>query len=107
MSPFRALILLPAFLLGGCCMRPWDAQPMDTVPDEQCRVGPATHGYDLYSWECVDGEHVVVVFYSSEMTCGQPWKETAPCGELTETEAGFVDEMGENCELPPDSLIWE
>jgi hypothetical protein len=50
---------------------------MDTVPDEQCRVGPATHGYDLYSWECVDGEHVI------------------------------VDEMGENCELPPDSLIWE
>jgi hypothetical protein len=61
---YRSLVhtLLPAFLLAGCCSKPWVAQPMDSAPDEQCRVGASTHGYDLYSWECVDGEHVVVVF---------------------------------------------
>lgn len=47
MSRIHALAVLPAFLLGACCSRPWDAQPMDTVPDEQCRVGATTSGYDI------------------------------------------------------------
>lgn len=80
---------------------------MDTVPDEQCRVGASVSGYDLYIWDCVDNEHVVVSFYSSEMSCSVPEKETTACGELTELETTYAEELGENCQSPPDSLVWE
>ncbi len=94
-------------LFAACCPRPWDAQPMDEAPDQQCRVGPATHGYDIYTWDCVEGEHVVVSFYSSEMMCAMPEKESVACGELTSLEKEYAEELGEDCQAPPDSLYWE
>jgi hypothetical protein len=113
-DPVRCSLLFPIFVLvlSACCPRPWDAQPMEAPPDEQCRVGESTHGYDLYLWDCVendDGEpvHVVVSFYSSEMSCDYPEKTEVPCGETTELEDEFADQLGENCVLPPESLRWE
>ncbi len=100
---------IPFFLvfLAGCCPRPWDAHPMDTPPDQQCRVGPATHGYDIYTWDCVDGEHVVVSFYSAEMSCSPPEKESVPCGETTALEEEWAEGLGVGCEPPPEQLRWE
>ncbi len=80
---------------------------MDTTPDSQCRVGASTHGYDLYIWDCVDDEHVVISFYSAEMTCSTPEKETTACGELTELETQYAEQLGDNCESPPSQLVWE
>ena len=98
---------LLCLFLAACCAKPWDAQPMDSAPDEQCRVGESTHGYDLYIWDCVADEHVVVSFYSAEMSCNPPEKTSVACGELTDLETEFADQLGENCESPPSSLIWE
>lgn len=92
--------------LSACCAKPWTAYPMDTPPDAQCRVGAATHGYDLYVWDCVDGEHVVLGYYSAEMSCEDAQRQTAACGELTEWEVTYADQLGENCEAPPASMGW-
>jgi hypothetical protein len=107
MLRFAILPVLAFAFTTGCCTKPWDAQPMGTAPDAQCRVGQSTHGYDLYVWDCVDDEHVVVSFYSAEMSCAQPEKESVACGELTDLEVEFASQLGEACEAPPDSLFWE
>lgn len=99
--------VLPAVLAFGCCAKPWDAHPMDSAPDEQCRVGSGAAGYDLYIWECVDNEHVVISFFSAEMSCSAPEKETVPCGELTAFEEDYAEQLGGGCTAPPDSLFWE
>lgn len=98
-------MLLLAFL-AACCQKPWSAFPMDSPPDAQCRVGASTHGYDLYVWDCVDDEHVVLGYYSAEMSCANAEKQTAACGELTEWETEYAEQLGEACEAPPSSMEW-
>jgi hypothetical protein len=89
----RALAFaLSALALTGCfCQKPWDAFPEKTAPDEQYSVGSATHGTDVYVWRCLNGQRVVVSFYSAEMTCSAPKRETAPCGATTPIESSLKD----------------
>ena len=98
--------LLPLALLAGCCQRPWQKFEMADPPDAECRVGESTHGYDLYLWECVEGEHVVLGFYSAEMSCADAEKQSAACGELTEWETTYADQLGAACEAPPEGMRW-
>jgi hypothetical protein len=100
------LLTLPALLLAtGCCRKAWDAFPMSSPPDRQCHMG-SVHGHDLYVWDCVGGEHVVIGRYSAEMSCGAPVKETAACGAFTPLETQYHLDTGAACPSMPASLLW-
>jgi len=58
---------------------------MSTLPDSHC-YQPGTHGYDVFRWSCVEGHHVVISQYSTEMLTSLPEKEVVPCGTLSRIE---------------------
>lgn len=91
---------------GGCCEKPWDAHPADVAPDRSCRTG-SVHGYDVYIWECREGQREVVYYYSAEMSCKEPEKETAACGERTPIEKELGEKVGDDCEPVPESMRWK
>jgi hypothetical protein len=98
--------ILPAFALAlaGCCSDPWKAFPESTPPDRSCSTGDV-HGHDVYIWDCLRGEHVVVAQYSAEMSCRAPVRETAACGAKTplETSLGLTPAM---CSGPRAGRAW-
>lgn len=68
--------------------RPWDMKGAPKPPpDVQYRTGTEV-GNDVYIWNCVDGEHVVIVQGSSAM-CGAsaPRMQRGACG----TKLSFED----------------
>jgi hypothetical protein len=73
-------------LASGCCSEPWVRYPRSTPPDESYSYGPIVAGDDVYSWRCDRGEHVVVYFASSEMSCGGAKREIVPCAQETPYE---------------------
>ena len=78
--------MLSAALLVSCCSEPWRAFPEKMLPDRSCSTG-SVHGYDVYIWDCLRGQHVVVAQYSSEMSCSSPVREVSACGTHTPLEA--------------------
>jgi hypothetical protein len=76
---------------SGCCTSPWNVFPMNRPPDIQFTTGSATHGEDVYIWECQKGEphRSVVHQYSGEMFCAAPGKEESACGTLTSFESSL------------------
>lgn len=65
---------------------PWTSYPERTPPDEQYIAGGVTHGYEIYVWECLRGQRVVVYDYKAEWSCESPKRQTAPCGTKTPIE---------------------
>ncbi|RMG98539.1 MAG: hypothetical protein D6705_05535 [Deltaproteobacteria bacterium] len=104
----RTLLFALACLAApsGCCTKPWRAFDMPRPPDLACRVGPSTHGYDLYVWSCVDGSKTVVAAYGAEMSCQEPRMETVPCDAETSWERAYPGEVGPGCRPPPPSMTW-
>jgi hypothetical protein len=74
-----------AALLTGCCREPWRAFPEKTPPDRSCSTG-SVYGHDVYIWDCLRGQHVVVAQYSSEASCAAPVREVSACGAKTSLE---------------------
>ena len=97
---------LAALGIGACCGSPWSAYPMAVPPDRSCRAGSPA-GYDLYIWECREGQHTVVAKYSCKLSCHDPRQETAPCGELTPLERELGDLAGPTCRPVPEQLRWQ
>jgi hypothetical protein len=79
-------LLAIAASLGGCCHDPWVAYPEKVPPDRSCSTG-SVQGHDVYLWDCLRGEHVVVAQYSAEMSCQAAVRETSACGTTTPLEA--------------------
>jgi hypothetical protein len=90
---------------GGCCPHPWDKYPMSLKPDRACRTGSPS-GYDVYLWKCVQQQKVVIYQFSGEMSCQQPQKQTAACGELTAIEKELGAAVDESCRPVPDAMRW-
>ena len=99
------LLLSVLFLASGCCRQAWAAFPMSAPPDRQCHMG-SVHGHDLYIWDCVGGEHVVIGRYTAEMSCQAPVKETAACGAFTPLEVQYKLDTGAACPAMPESTQW-
>ena len=101
------LVLATALLsaLPGCCSSPWAKFPMSVKPDRSCRTGSAS-GYDVYVWNCLENQHVAIYKYSAEMSCAEPKKEVAACGESTPIEEQLGKDVAEGCEPPPDAFRW-
>lgn len=99
-----ALVLLTA--TGGCCEEPWNAYPSEVPPDRSCRTGSVS-GYDVYIWECRNDQREVVYYHSAEMSCSEPQKETAPCGERTPIEEELGDKVDSDCESVPETMRWK
>ena len=79
---------------------------MEAAPDHQCRTG-GDGGYDLWIWECVDGERVAVTQYCTGLSgCREAEREATACGGTTEleTEAAVGDLT--SCTPVPDSRRW-
>jgi hypothetical protein len=97
--------------VGGCCDKPWEKYSSEKgAPDRSCQTG-SLEGYDVYIWDCRSGhgqrEREVVYQRSAEMSCDEPEKETAPCGEPTPIEEELGEEVGPDCEPVPSSLEWK
>lgn len=75
-------------------------------PDHSCRTG-TTHGYDVYTWNCINNQKVVVYQYSSEMTCQKPHKEITACGQLTPIEKKISSELQKGCQKMPEFRQWQ
>lgn len=98
------VVLALALAATGCCSEPWKVYPEKTAPDRSCTTG-STHGHDVYIWECLGGEHVVVAQYSAEMSCQRPRRDTAPCGSLTKLEQE-LELKPEMCTGPRPGRAW-
>ena len=96
--PFAVLVMVALSLSGCLCLLPWQRYRMPRGPDWSC-FEPGTHGWALYIWNCVNGEHVVIGQYSSEMWIKAPTRETASCGQTTPLERTEVE--GGPCQLRP------
>lgn len=94
-----------ALSVAGCCSDPWSAYPESTMPDRSCSTGDV-HGHDVYIWECLRGERVVVAQYSAEMSCQAPVRDTAPCGSTTKLE-GSLELSDEACSGPRSGREWK
>jgi hypothetical protein len=77
-----------ALVLSGCifCRDPWNKFPMRTMPDRIFETGSAVAGARVYTWDCVNGVHVVIWQVSSEMFCEGAQREQSACGTLTPFE---------------------
>ena len=85
MNATSSVLLL--ITVGGCCSDPWSAYPEKTPPDRSCFTGDGTHGKDIYIWDCLRGEKIVVSQYSAEMTCQSPKREKLACGAKSAVES--------------------
>jgi hypothetical protein len=77
--------LLAGVSLAGCCADPWKKFPEGTPPDRTCSTG-SIHGHDVYIWDCLRGQHVVVAQWSGENSCRMAVREVGPCGQPTKLE---------------------
>ncbi|HKY39121.1 MAG TPA: hypothetical protein VJN18_24450 [Polyangiaceae bacterium] len=89
MSGRWLLALGVAATTPACCSEPWRAFPEKTLPDRSCSTG-SVHGDDVYIWDCLRGQHVVVAQYSSEMSCRSPMRQVSPCGTKTPLETSLA-----------------
>ena len=98
-SPASTLLLLA---LSGCCTAPWVRFPEKTPPDRSCTTGSAVQGTDVYIWECLRGQKVVVSQYSAEMTCQSATREVLACGARSTLEA----DPSLDCHGPRAGFAW-
>ena len=59
---------------------------MRTMPDSSYETGSPVAGARVYTWNCVNGEHVVIWQVSAEMFCEGAKRERSACGTLTPFE---------------------
>jgi hypothetical protein len=97
-----ALPIALVLVLGGCCSDPWSAYPEKTPPDRSCTTGSGVQGTDVYIWDCLGGQKVVVTQYSAEMTCQSPKREKVACGAKTAIE----DDPTINCKGARPGRDW-
>ena len=83
---FRIIAALVWLTSAGCwCGSPHVAGAPTVPPDEQVQT-EGVHGYDLFIWHCVGGQHVVVSQWSGEMSCAAAKLERVACGQKTSVE---------------------
>jgi hypothetical protein len=82
------LIVLLLLLSTACfwCLKPWQRYHMPRRPDRSS-FEPGTHGWELFIWDCIGNQHVVIGQYTTEMFCQNPVKEVSACGTQTPLEA--------------------
>jgi len=68
---------------------------MPTPPDRTCDDGWT----DVYVWNCVDNQHVVVSRFRGEYGCSAPVREVAACGAQTPYEISHAQSL-DRCTRP-------
>ena len=97
-------VILVALIAAGCCSDPWRVYPEHTAPDRTCSTGSVA-GYDVYIWDCLRGQHVVVAQWSGEMSCRSPVQERSACGTLTPLESTLALTPA-MCAAPRSGRAW-
>ncbi len=100
-----ALAVAAAVGLAGCCQDPWEAFPEKNPPDRQCVTGGSAAGFDVYVWECLRGQRVVLAQYSAELSCRKPERATAACGGETTLDKAIKIEPAD-CAGPRPGRAW-
>lgn len=74
-------------IITGCALRPWEkfSELANSPPDSSCQTGNVS-GYDIWIWECHNGERIVVYQVSSEMSRGEASVEKVACNKNTPFE---------------------
>jgi len=99
MAARPAALVLSALALA-CASLPWVSHPMPRPPDRSCRTGGGV-GHDIYTWDCIDGEHVVISRYCGGFVgCQEPQRELAACGQPTQLEQRLAMYL-EDCPASP------
>ena len=89
----------------SCCRRPWKVFPdMPGSPDQSYMTG-TVYGYDVYIWECVKGERIVVFQYFAEMSCRKAEMQKVACGRQAPIEKE-IERMNMEKKPVPDDLSW-
>jgi hypothetical protein len=94
-----------ALSLTGCASKPWDKYPIERLPDSSCQTGYES-GYDVFIWNCLKDEHVVV-YQTTSVFFRMPAKiEKTSCNQLTEFEVNneFKDGKSPQCRR---QLAWK
>jgi hypothetical protein len=99
----NVFLLLLVMAAASCCRRPWSMFPdMPGSPDQSYRTG-SVFGYDVYIWECLKGERIVIFQYSAEMSCRKAEMQKVPCGQ----QAPIEKEIEKMEKSPvPDGMRW-
>jgi hypothetical protein len=101
---WRAWVLLLG-LVAGCNPHAWAAHPMSTPPDRTCRVGVESV-WDVYIWECVRDQRVVVAQFGTYFGPHEAEKEVAACGAKTSLEEKILGQ-GARCDPVPSTFEWQ
>jgi hypothetical protein len=99
-----SLVGLLALTVAGCCSDPWRAYPESAPPDHSCSTG-SVQGSDVYIWDCLRGQRVVVAQYSAEMSCQAPERAVSACGTITSLEKSLAL-TPEKCKGPRPGREW-
>lgn len=92
-------------VLTGCQPEPWQAFPMPSEPDLQCRTGREM-GHDVFIWDCHEGRRVVVFQQCSALLgCDPAGRQTAACGSRAAIELEL--QLDEACEPVPPKQRWK
>jgi hypothetical protein len=104
--------LLVALTLAShaCCHSARQTFPMSRSPDRQC-VTPGPAATEVFIWNCIDGQHVVVTRPENEWPVGCPTsrKQVAACGQLTAFEQEHAGLLASNDDdgCKPTPGFWE
>lgn len=102
----RLSLVSVSLLLVSCTADAWVTHPMPRPPDRACRTGGGA-GHDVWIWDCVAGEHVVISQYCGGFVgCREAERETVACGRKTPLERQLEPYLGADCREPPLSQRW-
>lgn len=79
------LIFISFLCFSGCAQAPWKKFAINQFPDSTCWTGSEA-GYEIYAWECFNGEHFIVYQWQTGLFSYPSKIEKTKCGALTPFE---------------------
>lgn len=92
-----------ALLLSSCASSSWEKFPIKTQPDVSCNNGSGEAGYQIFVWNCLENERVVIYQWQSGLYKYPSKIEKSPCGKKTQFEKneGIEQYSKEICRIHP------
>lgn len=103
LSFYTALII--TILITACATAPWKNHKISTQPDVSCWTGSEA-GYELYIWNCLNNEHVVVYQWQAGLYTYPSQIEKTQCGKQTEFEDNMHFKEGKSPTCKHEAKTW-
>ncbi|MBY0555359.1 hypothetical protein K2P97_12575 [bacterium] len=94
-------ILLVLSLFSGCVSDvPWKTHKMIQSPDRSCFVGPSEQGCEVYIWNCLNNEKIVIYQCGSAFMMPNASRESVDCKSQAPFEKKYYASLKECASTP-------